>query len=128
MSEFPKSRFRRLRKVPALRRMVMENRLSVLDFVYPIFVTHGHGIKNIVGPMPGVYQFSLDSLVAEAGEIAALGIPAVLLFGLPEMKNAVGVEAYQPNGIIQQAIKVIKDVVPNKDSYTTILIGLGFAL
>ena len=99
--------------MPALRRMVMENRLSVLDFVYPIFVTHGHGIKNIVGPMPGVYQFSLDSLVAEAGEIAALGIPAVLLFGLPEMKNAVGVEAYQPNGIIQQAIKVIKDVVPN---------------
>ena len=99
--------------MPALRRMVMENRLSVLDFVYPIFVTHGHGIKNIVGPMPGVYQFSLDSLVAEAGEIAALGIPAVLLFGLQEMMNAVGVEAYQPNGIIQQAIKVIKDVVPN---------------
>ena len=91
----------------------MENRLSVLDFVYPIFVTHGKGIRNIVGPMPGVYQFSLDSLAAEVSEIAELGIPAVLLFGLPGMKNAVGIEAYQPDGIIQQAIKVIKDVAPD---------------
>ena len=92
--------------------MVQETRLSVSDFVYPMFVTHGRNIRNEIEPMPGIYQLSLDNLMAEVGEVSELGIPAVLLFGIPAKKDARGSEAYEPGGIIQEAIRVIKQTVP----------------
>ena len=92
--------------------MVQETRLSVSDFVYPMFVTHGRNVRNEIEPMPGIYQLSLDNLMAEVGEVSELGIPAVLLFGIPAKKDARGTEAYEPGGIIQEAIRVIKQTVP----------------
>jgi porphobilinogen synthase len=93
--------------------MVQETRLSVSDFIYPIFVTHGRDLRNEIGPMPGIYQLSLDHLIAEVGEAAGLGIPAVLLFGIPSKKDADGTEAYEPGGIVQEAIRVIKQTAPD---------------
>lgn len=95
-----------------MRRMVQETRLSVSDFVYPMFVTHGRNVRNEIEPMPGIYQLSLDNLMAEVGEVSELGIPAVLLFGIPAKKDARGTEAYEAGGIIQEAIHVIKQTVP----------------
>ncbi len=92
--------------------MVQETRLSVSDFVYPMFVTHGRNVRNEIEPMPGIYQLSLDNLMAEVGEVSELGIPAVLLFGIPAKKDARGAEAYEAGGIIQEAIRVIKQTVP----------------
>ena len=112
MTNFTGARLRRLRESPQLRRMVQETRLSVSDFVYPMFVTHGRNIRNEIEPMPGIYQLSLDNLMAEVGEVSELGIPAVLLFGIPAKKDARGSEAYEPGGIIQEAIRVIKQTVP----------------
>ena len=99
---------RRLRELPALRRMVQETKLSAGDFIYPIFVTHGRDVRKQVAPMPGIHQLSLDQLVPEVGEIVELGIPAVLLFGIPAKKDAEGTEAYDPAGIVQEAIRVMK--------------------
>ena len=99
---------RRLRSLPAIREMVRENRLVVSNFIYPLFVTHGKGVRNPVASMPGVFQVSVDRLVAEASEVQALGIPAVLLFGIPERKDAVGSEAYAPHGVIQEAIRTLR--------------------
>ena len=113
MSSFPWTRLRRLRELPALRRMVQETRLSVTDFIYPIFVTHGRDVRNEIGPMPGVYQLSLDNLVSEIGDIVGLGIPAVLLFGIPAKKDAEGAEAYVPSGVVQEAVRVIKQTAPD---------------
>ena len=112
MSSFPKTRLRRLRRLPALRRMARETSLSVSDFIYPMFVTHGRDVRTAVEPMPGIYQLSLDHLIEEVGEVAALGIPAVLLFGLPATKNPEGTEAYEAGGIVQEAIRVIKQTAP----------------
>ena len=112
MTNFTGARLRRLRQSPALRRMVQETRLSVSDFVYPMFVTHGRNVRNEIEPMPGIYQLSLDNLMAEVGEVSELGIPAVLLFGIPAKKDARGTEAYEAGGIIQEAIHVIKQTVP----------------
>jgi porphobilinogen synthase len=95
-----------------MRRMTRETRLSVDDFVYPIFVTHGRDVRNEIGPMPGMYQLSLDQLIAEVGEVSELGIPAVLLFGIPADKDPLGTEAYEPGGIVQEAIRVIKQTTP----------------
>ncbi|MCH8205649.1 MAG: porphobilinogen synthase [Chloroflexi bacterium] len=113
MNSFPKVRLRRLRELPALRRMTQETQLSVNDFLYPMFVTHGRDVRNEIGPMPGIYQLSLDHLIAEVGEVSELGIPGVLLFGIPARKNADGTEAYEPGGIIQEAIRVIKQTAPD---------------
>ena len=112
MTNFPQVRLRRLRESPALRRMAQETRLSVSDFIYPIFVTHGRDVRHEIEPMPGMYQLSLDHLITEVGEVSDLGIPAVLLFGLPANKDAVGTEAYEPSGIVQEAIRVIKQTTP----------------
>ena len=112
MSNFPDVRLRRLRELPALRRMVQETRLSISDFIYPIFVTHGRDVRREIEPMPGIFQLSLDHLIAEVGEVANLGIPAVLLFGIPAEKDSMGTEAYAPGGIIQEAIRVIKQTTP----------------
>ena len=112
MSEFPQLRLRRLRRTENLRRMVRENRLSADFFVYPLFIAHGHNLKQEITSMPGVYRFSPDSLGHEVEEIARLGIPAVLLFGLPAHKDEEGSEAYAPKGITQEAIRAIKKAVP----------------
>ena len=112
MDSFPRTRMRRLREVPALRSMVQETRLSIKDFVYPLFVTHGKDARVEIEPMPGQYQVSVDLLEAEIMAAAELGVQAVLLFGIPEQKDAMGTDAYDPNGIIQEAIREIKRVDP----------------
>jgi len=93
--------------------MVRETRLSVDDLVYPLFVVPGSGVKNPIPPMPGIFQFSIDNLVHEIKEIRELNIPAVILFGIPEKKDDMGSEAYAKDGIIQRAIRAIKDKVPD---------------
>jgi len=92
--------------------MVMETTLSVDDLILPLFVTFGKGIRNEIKSMPGHYQLSVDNLTKEVKEIKSLGIPAVILFGIPEHKDEVGSEAYNPKGIVQQAIKTIKNKAP----------------
>ena len=112
LARFPQLRLRRLRRTEALRRMVRETELSPAHFVYPLFVAHGRGVKQPIAPMPGQYHFSVDMLGPEVKDIARLGIPAVLLFGLPATKDEVGSEAYDPQGIVQRAIQSIKEAVP----------------
>ncbi|MBI5681884.1 MAG: porphobilinogen synthase [Deltaproteobacteria bacterium] len=109
---FPKYRPRRLRRNETIRRMVRETTLSVNDLILPLFVTFGKGKKIAIKSMPGHYQISIDNLAKEVKEVKELGIPAVILFGIPEHKDKVGSEAYNPKGIIQQAIKAIKDKTP----------------
>src|SRR3989304_9748035 len=112
MSNFPVRRLRRLRQSEPLRRMVQETTLSPDEFVSPLFVTHGQGIREEIKSMPGVYHFSLDKLPQEVEEVASLEIPAVLLFGLPASKDDVGSEAYSAVGIVQEAVRTIKKTVP----------------
>jgi porphobilinogen synthase len=95
-----------------MRRMVRETTLSPSDFIYPLFVRHGENIKQPIASMPGQYQWSVDRLRDEAREIAALGIPAVVLFGIPASKDATGSENYAPDGIVPQAIRAIKEAAP----------------
>ncbi|MBI2910019.1 MAG: porphobilinogen synthase [Chloroflexi bacterium] len=113
MSGFPQVRLRRLRSTEALRRMVRETSVNVNDLIYPLFVAHGKGLKEEIRSMPGCCHFSLDTLAAEAKEIAELGLPAIILFGLPASKDEVASEAYASNGIVQEAIRVVKDAVPD---------------
>jgi porphobilinogen synthase len=103
------ARFRGLRRTSALRRLVRETSLTPDSFVYPIFVVHGQDVHEEIASMPGQYHLSLDALPAEAAELRALGIPAVLLFGLPASKDEAGSEAYDDDGIVQQAVRVLKD-------------------
>jgi porphobilinogen synthase len=110
---FPIVRNRRLRGSQALRNLVRETQLTVNDLVYPIFVTEGVNIKTEIASMPGVYHFSLDRLAEEIEEITALGIQAILLFGVPEHKDAEGSSAYVVNGIVQQATRLIKKQKPD---------------
>src|SRR5437870_6454562 len=105
-------RFRRLRRSEALRALVRETRLSPSDFVYPLFVTHGQGVREEISSMPGQYHLSLDQLAREAEELRSLGIPAVLLFGLPAEKDEVGSEAYDRDGIVQRAVRVLEEESP----------------
>ncbi len=112
LAQFPQLRMRRLRRSEVLRRMVRETELSPAHFIYPLFVTHGHGVKQPISTMPGQYHFSVDRLGAEMVEISRLGIPAIMLFGLPAAKDEVGSEAYAADGIVQQAIQAIKEAVP----------------
>ncbi|WP_422445078.1 porphobilinogen synthase [Thermoanaerobacterium sp. DL9XJH110] len=104
---------RRLRLNGAIRDMVRETRIDVKDLIYPLFVVHGKKVKQEINSMPGVYRFSIDTLVEEVKEIYSLGIPAVLLFGVPAVKDEVGSEAYADDGIVQRAIKTVKDAVPS---------------
>ncbi len=110
---FPTYRPRRLRATEAFRAMVRENHLRVEDMIYPMFVRPGKGEAKPVASMPGVFQFSVDKLVEDVKEVASLGIPAVILFGIPEHKDEMGTEAYADDGIVQQAIRAIKDAVPS---------------
>jgi porphobilinogen synthase len=109
---FPVQRLRRTRRTAALRGLVRETRLSPSDFVYPIFVTAGEDVRNPVSSMPGVFQLSINHAVAEARRAHELGIPGVLLFGIPDEKDEVASGAYDPEGIIQLAIRAIKDALP----------------
>ncbi len=112
MTSFPDLRLRRVRELEPMRSLTRETRLSVSNFIYPLFVTHGQGIRQPIEPMPGCFHLSLDLLAEEVAEVAGLGLPAVLLFGLPAEKDPVGSGAYDPEGIIQEAIRVIKQTAP----------------
>lgn len=109
---YPIQRMRRLRANATLRSMVRETRLAVADFIYPMFVSAGQNQNLAIQAMPGIFQRSVDQLDREIREIESLGIPAVLLFGLPEHKDELGSGAYDPDGVVQQAIKKIKDLCP----------------
>ena len=113
MASFPELRLRRLRELEPLRLLSRETKLSVSEFVYPIFVTHGTDIREQIEPMPGCYHLSVDRLVQEAAEVSELGIPAVLLFGIPEEKDPMATGAYDEQGIIQEAVRAIKKAVPH---------------
>lgn len=104
---------RRLRTSQTMRRLVRQNTLSLDDFVYPLFVRNGHGLKEPIESMTGCYHFSPDTIVEEAAQVAALGIPAVLLFGLPDKKDDTGSEAWSPDGPVQVAIREIKNTCPD---------------
>ena len=108
----PYHRLRRLRKNEAIRKMVRETSLSINDLIYPLFVTEGKDVRNPISSMPGNYQFSIDQLVKEIREVHQLGIPAIILFGIPEKKDAVGSDATSDDGVIQRAVRTIKDAVP----------------
>ncbi|MGB9664299.1 MAG: porphobilinogen synthase [Ignavibacteria bacterium] len=108
MRQFPQTRLRRLRYNPLIRDMVQETELSVKDFIYPLFVCPGEKVKKTVSSMPDVYQMSIDVLLEECKEIVDLGIPAIILFGIPSHKDEVGSEAYDEEGIIQRAVREIK--------------------
>lgn len=111
MSTYPTIRHRRLRYNPLVRDMVRETVLTKDDLIYPLFVVPGTKVKNPVKSMPGVFQLSIDELVKECKEVRDLGIPAVILFGIPEHKDEKGSEAYDPEGIIQRAIRAVKKEV-----------------
>lgn len=113
MAHYPTVRLRRLRYNPIIRDMVRETHISKNDLIYPLFVLPGEKIKNEVKSMPGVYQMSIDVLVEECKTLVELGIPAIILFGIPEHKDEVGSEAYDENGIIQRAVRAIKAEVKN---------------
>ena len=112
-TDVPIERFRRLRSSEGLRRLVRETTLRPDDFVYPLFVTHGQGVREEIPSMPGQYHLSLDLLATEAEELRALGVPAVLLFGLPAAKDDAGSEAYADDGIVQEAVRTLKAADPD---------------
>jgi porphobilinogen synthase len=113
MSEFPRLRLRRLRRSEALRALVRETKVDVGDLIYPLFVVEGNKIKQEISSMPGLYRLSNDLLPDEAEEIARLGIPAVILFGIPGKKDESGSSAYHPKGVVQQAVRTIKKTAPD---------------
>lgn len=116
----PVYRPRRLRSNENIRRMVRETKLSPDDFIYPLFVVHGKGVKKEISSMPGIYQQSIENIVKDCEEVKRLGLPAVLLFGIPEHKDEVGSEAYSDEGIIQHAIKAIKNKAPDLNVITDV--------
>jgi porphobilinogen synthase len=109
---FPRQRMRRLRQHESLRRMVRETSLSVSDLIYPMFVINGRDRREEIISMPGQYRWSADLLVKEATDVHLLGIPAVILFGIPDRKDERGTSAYDPHGVVQSAIRAIKKHVP----------------
>lgn len=110
---FPAYRARRMRKNDNMRRMVRENHLRVEDLIYPMFSAFGENIKKEIPSMPGIYQLSIENLVEDAREAYELGIPAVLLFGIPEHKDPLGKDAYSDDGIIQRTIRALKQELPD---------------
>lgn len=110
---FPRHRLRRLRQSEPLRRLVRETRLTVSDLIYPMFVTVGRDRRDEIASMPGQYRISVDLLVKEAADVKMFGIPAVILFGVPDKKDERGTGAYDPKGIVPQAVRALKDQVPD---------------
>jgi porphobilinogen synthase len=113
VSEFPRLRLRRLRRGEALRALVRETKVDVGDLIYPIFVVEGDKVKQEISSMPGLYRISNDLLPKEVEEITSLGIPAVILFGIPRKKDETGSSAYHPKGVVQQAIRTVKKTTPD---------------
>ena len=109
---FPIQRPRRLRRNENLRRMVRETHLSVDDLIMPLFIVPGSGVENPIGSMPGISQLSVDRAVEECKSIRDLGVPGAILFGIPDEKDAVGSDAYSDDGIIQRALRSLKEEVP----------------
>lgn len=109
----PRRRLRRLRKTPQYRRMMQETRLCADELIYPLFVCPGQGVKQEISAMPGQYRLSIDQLVEECQRVRDAGIPAIVLFGIPEKKDSVGSDAYTEAGIVQRAIRAIKRQVPD---------------
>ena len=124
---FPQDRLRRLRATEGLRRMVRETRLSADNLIAPFFVVEGRDERQPIGSMPGQFRLSVDHLIKDAVEVHALGVPAILLFGVPARKDEIGSEAWAPDGIVPQAIRAVKDRAPDLvvitdvcvDEYTT---------
>jgi porphobilinogen synthase len=127
MSSFPTTRLRRLRRTPALRGLVRETRLSAEQFVAPIFVRHGKGLREAIPSLPGVHRLSPDEAVAEAQGLLAVGVSAVILFGIPERKDETGSEAWDEGGAVQETVRLLKRSAPGAavmtdvclDEYTT---------
>ena len=113
MNEFPRLRLRRLRRSEALRALVRETKVDVGDLICPLFVVEGSKVKQEISSMPGLYRFSNDLLPKEVEEIAGLGIPATILFGIPRKKDEAGSSAYHPKGVVQQAIRTVKKTTPD---------------
>jgi len=110
---FPVTRLRRLRRSESLRSLVRETRLTPENFVYPMFVCPGSGVRKEIRSMPGVFNLSVDEAVREVREVRSLGVPAVILFGLPEKKDEIATGAWSDDGIVQQAARAIKHEVPD---------------
>ena len=110
---YPSYRMRRLRRTPAIRNMLRETTLAVDDLIYPFFVIAGENIKNPISSMPGCFQLSIGNLLGEVREVADLGIPAILLFGIPSHKDSAATGAYDPEGVVQMAVRAIKDEFPD---------------
>jgi porphobilinogen synthase len=110
---FPLYRLRRLRANENLRRLIREATVTIDDLIYPLFVRPGKGVRNPISSMPDCYQFSIDELIKEAQEVKELGIPGIILFGIPERKDEAASEAYAADGIVQKAIRALKDAVPD---------------
>ena len=110
--EFPIYRPRRLRRTETIRRMLRETVLSPDDLIQPLFAIYGKGVKKEIASMPGQFQLSVDNIVKEAKELYSLGVPALILFGIPETKDETGSSAFDPDGPVQSSIKAIKDAVP----------------
>ena len=109
----PEQRMRRLRRTQNIRNMVQEVQLNMNDYIYPIFVVEGHDIKNPIKSMPGIYQFSLDHLLEEVQRAVDAGVISIMLFGIPAQKDECGSEAYNDDGIIQQAIRLVRKHYPD---------------
>ncbi len=114
---------RRLREKPLLRKLIRETALAVDDLIYPLFIVHGRGVREPIGSMPGQFRLSIDEMVKDMKDIASMGIPGVLLFGLPVEKDPRGSEAYAEDGIVQQAVRAVKDVVPDRNDPTLELLA-----
>ena len=112
MANFPQIRLRRLRRTETIRALVRENHVNINDLVYPLFIVEGKGVKEEIASMPGIFRYSADRLSPEIKEIAELKIPAVLLFGIPQKKDEAASEAYKPEGVVQQAVRLVKDIAP----------------
>ena len=110
---FPATRMRRMRRNETLRSFVRETELSATHLIQPLFVVAGEGIREAIPSMPGVERFSINNLVEEAGEVAAVGVGAVILFGIPAAKDEVGSGAYDEEGIVQMAVRALKDAHPD---------------
>jgi porphobilinogen synthase len=117
---FPYQRPRRLRKGETIRRMVRETSLSPDNFIYPLFVTYGKSVRKEIKSMPGCFQESVDNIVKNAKEVYSLGIPAIILFGIPEHKDETGSGACDPQGVVQKAIRAIKNKVPELQVITDV--------
>lgn len=113
MASYPEYRPRRLRRTPALRRMIRETTVRVDDLILPLFVTTGNGVRREIGSMPGVFQTSVDELLVDARAAADLGIPAVLLFGIPGQKDERGTSGYAEDGVVQNAVRALRQELPD---------------